>query len=87
MPLVSLEKLPAFGREVFSMKQFLIDPERTGIIAEFKKKSPSKGIINNQASVEEVTSAYASNGASVISVLTDTAVIRGFCGRPGSRPV
>ena len=29
------------------MKKMLIDPEKTGIIAEFKKKSPSKGIIND----------------------------------------
>ncbi|MDP4132112.1 MAG: indole-3-glycerol phosphate synthase TrpC [Bacteroidota bacterium] len=72
MPAGSLEKTAAFNREIFSMKKFLIDPEKTGIIAEFKKKSPSKGIINEQVSVEEITSAYASHGASVISVLTDT---------------
>lgn len=48
-----------------------MDEQTTGIIAEFKRKSPSKGIINNRASVEEVTMAYAKFGASGISVLTD----------------
>ena len=53
------------------MKNFLLDERRTGIIAEFKKKSPSKGIINDTATVEAVTLAYEQYGASVISVLTD----------------
>ena len=71
-PISELEKLPAFRREVLSMKKFIADPQKTGIIAEYKKKSPSKGIINDWSTVEEVTKAYALHGASVISVLTDT---------------
>ncbi len=70
-PVAFLETLPAFTREVYSMKKMLIDPEKTGIIAEFKKKSPSKGIINDWSDPEEITKAYAHFGASVISVLTD----------------
>ena len=65
-----LEKLNFFGRKTFSLKQFLHDESKTGIIAEFKKKSPSKGIINANASVASVTEAYA-KFASGISVLTD----------------
>jgi len=49
----------------------LLDPDRTGIIAEFKRKSPSKGIINDKVSVEKVTTDYAAAGASALSVLTD----------------
>lgn len=70
--IAMLEDKPLFNRQCRSLKQFLADPSRTGIIAEFKRKSPSKGIINHTATVEEVTAAYATLGASGISVLTDT---------------
>ncbi len=69
--LKELEQNVAFNRETFSLKTFLIDPTKTGIIAEFKRKSPSKGIINDKVSVEEVTIGYAAAGASALSVLTD----------------
>ena len=60
-----------FRRDTFSLKQFLLDESKTGIIAEFKRKSPSKGIINDRSDVVEVTKAYTANGASCLSVLTD----------------
>jgi indole-3-glycerol phosphate synthase len=73
--LVSLEALKqqeSFNRQTFSLKEFLLDVTKTGIIAEFKRRSPSKGIINNKADVMEVTKAYTENGASCLSVLTDS---------------
>lgn len=66
-----LEASPLFSRDTYSFKEFLLDPARTGIIAEFKRRSPSKGIINNNVGVVEVTNGYASAGASALSVLTD----------------
>jgi indole-3-glycerol phosphate synthase len=66
-----LELTNYFTRTVLSMRRFLKDPEKTGIIAEYKKRSPSKGIINQTATVESVTGAYTRCGASMISVLTD----------------
>jgi indole-3-glycerol phosphate synthase len=77
VPVAALEKHELFKRLPYSLKQFLIAENKTGIIAEFKRASPSKGIINNQASVEVVTAAYAAHGASGISVLTDEAFFKG----------
>ncbi len=70
-PVSVLEKSEYFNRPCLSMKASLKDEDRTGIIAEFKRQSPSKGIINANSSVETVTSGYAAAGASVLSVLTD----------------
>lgn len=66
-----LETMPSFKNETLSFKDFLLKKDKTGIIAEFKKRSPSKGIINNTSTVEEVTKDYVKYGASAISVLTD----------------
>lgn len=71
-PVGVLEQRPMFGARPYSMTQFITDPQRSGIIAEFKRRSPSKGDINTKASVEEVTVGYTQAGASGLSVLTDT---------------
>jgi indole-3-glycerol phosphate synthase len=65
-----LRNYPDFSRETLSLRKFLLDESRTGIIAEFKRMSPSKGNINCNADVLKVTSAYAKD-ASGLSVLTD----------------
>ena len=67
-----LEHQPVFSRSVHSLKQFILDPNKTGIIAEYKRRSPSKGVINDRSGVLEVTNGYVAGGASALSVLTDT---------------
>ncbi|WP_291121238.1 indole-3-glycerol phosphate synthase TrpC [Empedobacter sp. UBA7248] len=56
---------------VISAKASILDESKSGIIAEFKRKSPSKGFINKDANVKKVVSGYEKFGASVVSVLTD----------------
>jgi indole-3-glycerol phosphate synthase len=71
-PIAELEKSIFFNRECYSLRANLLDPEKSGIIAEIKRKSPSRGIINGDVSVEEVGEDYERAGASAISVLTDS---------------
>lgn len=66
-----LEKQGYFARACHSLLMSLSAPASTGIIAEFKRKSPSKGIINDQMGVDEVTKGYVEAGAACLSVLTD----------------
>jgi indole-3-glycerol phosphate synthase len=66
-----LEKLPFFTKPRLSFSDFLLRPSKTGIIAEFKKQSPSKGIINNCSFTADVVKDYEQFGASAVSVLTD----------------
>ena len=60
-----------YQRSTLSLKQNLLANNATGIIAEFKRKSPSKGFINQDADAASVTSAYMQYGASGLSILTD----------------
>ena len=60
-----------FNLPVKSSKASILDESKSGIIAEFKRKSPSKGFINKDANVKEVVAGYEKFGAAVISVLTD----------------
>jgi len=66
-----LQDIPDFFRECNSLKASLLKEGSSGIIAEFKQRSPSKGDINLKAKVEEVTEAYVKAGAAGLSVLTE----------------
>ena len=77
---VHIKKLvesPNFGREVFSLKKSLLEVGSTGIIAEFKRQSPSKGIINDTATIAEVTNGYLDANVAAQSILTDTSFFGG----------
>lgn len=58
------------GNCVHSMKKAIAE-SHTGIIAEFKRKSPSKGWIKEGGKADVIPLSYQQNGASAISVLTD----------------
>jgi indole-3-glycerol phosphate synthase len=60
-----------------SLIQKLQNSEDIAIIAEFKRASPSKGIINNQLEPVVQAIVYEKNGASAISVLTDQSFFKG----------
>ncbi len=72
-----LEKSSWFDRTPLVLRDYILDPLKSGIIAEVKKKSPSKGIINDQVSVVEAATGYEEAGTSAISVLTDFAFFGG----------
>lgn len=70
-PLHLLEQTPFYGRKTISLEAGLSNSSATGIIAEFKRKSPSKGIINDKANPLDICLGYQNAGASAISILTD----------------
>ncbi len=67
-----LEKSLFFGGKTVSLSQYLRRPDKVGIIAEIKRSSPSKGIINDNIDVERLSISYMQSGASALSVLTDS---------------
>jgi len=70
-PVALLEKSRFFETTPVSMTRYLRRPDKSGIIAEFKRKSPSKGMINAFVSIDQVSIGYMQAGASALSVLTD----------------
>ena len=65
-----LENTALFNAKTHSLSKSILNSP-FGIIAEHKRRSPSKGTINHSLSVEEVAKGYENAGASGISVLTD----------------
>lgn len=72
VPVKLLEESEFFKTECASLKQQIRNKDNSGIIAEFKRQSPSKGIINAHATVAETTKGYLDAGVSGLSILTDT---------------
>jgi indole-3-glycerol phosphate synthase len=70
IPVSQLEASVFFLKETLSLRAKL-QTSTTGIIAEHKRRSPSKAVINHNFTVEEVVKGYEEAGACGISVLTD----------------
>lgn len=69
IPASQLEKSVLFTKQTKSLATAVI--QGTGIIAEYKRRSPSKSVINNSLSVQDVAQGYENAGVSGMSVLTD----------------
>ncbi|MBK7097571.1 MAG: indole-3-glycerol phosphate synthase TrpC [Sphingobacteriales bacterium] len=69
--ILELEKRSNFSIPVRSLSASLNSADGLGIIAEFKRKSPSMGFIKQDADVAKITDAYTSYGAACLSILTD----------------
>ena len=70
-PVKLLERSIYFAAQPVSLRKYLLRDDLSGIIAEFKRKSPSRGFINKYADLERTTIGYMQAGASALSVLTD----------------
>ena len=77
VPVKKLVESPNFKRNGLSLKSSLLEVGSTGIIAEFKRQSPSKGIINDKATIEDVTNGYLDANVAAQSILTDTSFFGG----------
>ena len=71
VPISLLERSVFFEQPAVSLKSTLSNPQNLGIIAEYKRQSPSKGIIYTPNDVRRITTGYISAGASALSILTD----------------
>ena len=64
------EELAAMRAKKPSIRQALLDSP-TGIIAEFKRRSPSKGWIKEEGRADIIPLSYQQNGAAALSILID----------------
>ncbi len=71
VPVRQLERSPYFATPPLSLRHYLTRPGSSGVIAEFKRRSPSRGWINRYAPVGRTTLGYMQAGAAALSVITD----------------
>ena len=77
IPAPKLAQSLYYDAPTVSLNKYLRRPDKAGIIAEIKRASPSKGVINQYISVEEISLGYMQAGASALSVLTDQKFFQG----------
>lgn len=71
MPVAVWRQMKHYDRTPLSLTNKLSSTTKPGIIAEHKRRSPSKGVINDTSALEDVVRGYDRAGAAAISVLTD----------------
>ena len=72
VPLTELERAAADRAEPRPFAEWVSRPG-TSVIAEYKRRSPSAGVIREDASVVEIVRAYERGGAAALSILTEEA--------------
>lgn len=77
VPLKMLESSLYFETTPLSLRHYLTRPGSSGLIAEFKRRSPSQGWLNRYAPVERTTIGYMQAGAAALSILTDESFFGG----------
>lgn len=76
-PQSALLDSPLYHAPKHSIRDVISSGKTTGVITEFKRRSPSKGWINEHADAVRVATGYADHGAAAVSVLTDTVYFGG----------
>ncbi len=79
VPYRHLERSTLFGRDTLSLRGSLTTVAPPAVIAEFKRASPSKGLIHEGARAATIVPAYEAAGAAAVSVLTDVPFFDGSC--------
>ena len=77
-PSKLLQKSIYFESDTVSFKSYICRKDLSGVIAEFKRKSPSNGNINEHAKVEAISIGYMQAGAAALSILTDEHFFGGY---------
>jgi indole-3-glycerol phosphate synthase len=77
IPVKKLEGSIYFGGPCISLSHYIQRNDKTGIIAEFKRSSPSRGDLNPYASADKIPLSYMQGGASALSILTDQKYFKG----------
>ncbi len=72
IPYRTLERSPLFSAARRSLREALATHRPPAVIAEFKRSSPSRGMIHEGARAAAIVPAYEAAGAAAVSVLTDT---------------
>ena len=71
VPIPQLQTSPHYDVPCLSLVDYLTRPDKNGIIAEFKRASPSRGAYRLDADLSETTRGYMQSGCSGLSILTE----------------